>query len=342
MTAFTGSENSGSRRPPTDFSGYNLIGRSSAFLSTLKKVEQIASLDVAVTIFGETGTGKELIARAIHYSGTWSGGPFIPVNCGALPDTLFENEMFGHERGAFTGASKSQIGLIAQAENGTLFLDEIEALTPKAQVALLRFLQDKTYRPLGSTISKSANVRIVAASNESFNTLMSEQGFRSDLYYRLNLIPLKIPPLRQRGEDILLLAHHFQRVFQHQYKQPNKHLTAATLTTIQNHPWPGNVRELESSLHRAFLLSESDAIAPTDLFDENTHSIPNAAESEDILKLSFKEAKSKTINNFEQRYLHLLMKQFNGNISAAAKHSGKERSALSRLIKKHDSLQNVL
>jgi transcriptional regulator with PAS, ATPase and Fis domain len=316
-----------------EFLSYNIIGRAPKFLAVLKKVKSIAKLGVTVTIYGETGTGKELIARAIHYSSPRAGNPFIPVNCGALPDNLFENEMFGHERGAFTDASKEQVGLIAQAEKGTLFLDEIEALTPKAQVALLRFLQDKTYRSLGGKVMKTADVRIVAASNESFDQLIEEGSFRTDLFYRLNLIPLKIPPLRERTEDILLLTDYFTRIFQHQYQQPAKHLTSEAMQAMQLYHWPGNVRELESTLHRAFLLSEKEAMAPSDLFERsvNRDGIPK-----DWLSLSYKDAKYQVMKDFEQRYLGLLMDKFEGNITAAARHSGKDRSALSKLLKKHN------
>jgi transcriptional regulator with PAS, ATPase and Fis domain len=225
------------------------------------------------------------------------------------------------------------LGLVAQAEKGTLFLDEIEALTPKAQVALLRFLQDKTYRSLGGKTTKSADVRIVAASNESFDQLIGEQYFRTDLYYRLNLIPLKIPPLRERGEDILELTNYFVRVFQQQYQQPRKCLSQLSLEALQYHLWPGNVRELEATLHRAFLLCENDVITPADLFDQPIESLNRSAG--DLMDLSFKEAKHIALKQFEQRYLSLLMNKFDRNISAAAMHSGKDRSSLSKLIKKH-------
>lgn len=335
MSYPTGSKNSGNFTSSDDFSEFNLIGRSSRFLKVLEQIRSIASLDVTVTIYGETGTGKELIARAVHYSGGRSGGPFIPINCGALPDTLFENEMFGHERGAFTDASRDQAGLVAHAEGGTLFLDEIEALTPKAQVALLRFLQDKTYRPLGGSTIKSADVRIVAASNESFGSLITQRGFRTDLYYRLNLIPLKIPPLRDRGGDIMLLTNHFMGVFQHQYQRPDKHLGAEALEAMRHYHWPGNVRELEATLHRAFLLSENTVIKSFDLFDDLPDEMRPVAAPAALLDFSFRDAKTIAMTNFEQSYLSLLMEKFDGNISAASAYSGKERSALSKLIKKH-------
>ena len=202
----------------------NILGNSPKFLQVLDRVCKITKCDAPVFIDGETGTGKELIARAIHYLSSRKDQPFIAANCGAFPDQLIENEFFGHDRGAYTDARESSDGLIAQAEGGTLFLDEIETLSPKGQVALLRFLENMTYRPLGSKTAKIANLRVITATNESISELMEIGSFRRDLYYRINIMNIVLPPLRERPGDINLLAEHFIRQYQIKYKQPKKEL----------------------------------------------------------------------------------------------------------------------
>ena len=194
-----------------------LVGKSAPFLRVLHMVQGIAHADVTVLIAGETGTGKELVARAIHYQSPRRGKPFIPVNCGALPDHLFENELFGHAKGAYTDASSPEKGLIAEAEAGTLFLDEVDTLSASAQVKLLRFLQDREYRPLGCSRSITADIRIIAATNADLRQQVQSKRFREDLYYRLNIVTLCLPPLRERPEDISLLADHFLRRYAHHY-----------------------------------------------------------------------------------------------------------------------------
>ena len=182
-----------------------MVGRSEAFLASLRLIEKIGRCDAPVLIEGETGTGKELAARAIHYGGARTDGPFIPVNCGAIPDALVENELFGHRSGAYTDARRDHVGLVAQAEHGTLFLDEVDALSPKAQVTLLRFLQDQQYRPLGGGETRSADVRVITACNTDLAHLTETGVFRLDLMYRIKLLHLRLPPLRERGEDVLAM-----------------------------------------------------------------------------------------------------------------------------------------
>ena len=321
-----------------DFLALNLIGNSPAFQDVLATVQKISVYDVAVSIYGETGTGKELIARAIHYMGPRAGGPFIPVNCGSLPDTLLENELFGHERGAFTDARNEQSGLIAQADGGTLFLDEIEALSPKAQSTLLRFIQDKQYRPLGGKQLKTADVRIVSASNESLEEMMEAGTFRADLYYRLNVLPLTLPALRNRYGDVAILSDFFLQQFQSCYNEKPKRLHHVSQQLMEKHDWPGNIRELENRLHRAFLLSDGDVILPehlqfsTDYADD----IEPTSHSEELHHLPFNIAKSSVLSRFEREYLSALMERCEGNVTLAAKHASKERRTLGRLLKKHD------
>ncbi len=228
----------------------NLIGESPAFRHCIRLIYQMAAWDATVLIQGETGTGKELAARAIHYLGRRRSAPFIPVNCGALPETLVESELFGHVRGAFTDARETRSGVIAQAEGGTLFLDEVEAMGPRAQVALLRFLQDSEYRPVGGTVVRGANGRVVASSNVPLAELVARKAFRSDLLFRLDVLPLALPPLREREADVVILALAFLRRFSRQYRQRPKTLDTASLAWLQRHTWPGNVRELENLMHR--------------------------------------------------------------------------------------------
>ena len=239
---------------------HGLIGSSPAFREMLAVLEKIAGYDASVLITGETGSGKELAARAIHYLSTRRDKPFIPVNCGALPDHLIENELFGHSRGAYTDARESQVGLIAQAEGGTLFLDEVDALSAKAQVSLLRFLQDGQYRPLGSSRTLYAQVRILAASNVDLARQVEDGRFRADLHFRLNVMELPVPPLRERAGDAELLARHFIAEAACRYRLPAKELHPDTLEWLASQPWPGNVRELQNRIQREFLLADEPVL----------------------------------------------------------------------------------
>jgi DNA-binding NtrC family response regulator len=302
----------------------NLVGESAVFRDCLRLIQRMAACDATVLICGETGTGKELAARAIHYLGLRKSAPFIPVNCGALPENLVETELFGHARGAFTDAREARAGMVAQAEGGTLFLDEVEAMGPRAQVALLRFLQEREYRPIGGTLVRGANVRVVASANVDLEAGATQGTFRQDLLFRLNVLPLHLPPLRERGDDVMTLAQTFLRRFSRQYGQPLKTLDADSLAFLTTHTWPGNVRELENLIHRHLLLSDSDVI----------RIVPDRAPSARI-ESSFREAKAHAIAEFERRYIAALLARTRGNISLAARLSGKERSRLCKLVKKY-------
>lgn len=223
----------------------SIIGQNPGFLKEVEKLQIIARYDVNVLIIGETGTGKELFAKAIHCLSPRNGKDFIPVSCGAIPVDLLENELFGHERGAFTSASNTQIGLINQADGGTLFLDEVDCLPLSAQVKFLRFLQEKEYRPLGSVKMQPANVRVIAASNIDLEAAVKAGRLRQDLFYRLNVLVIKLPALRKRREDILLLARHFLDKYVKQFNKPAMCFSPGALLKLWFHDWPGNVRELE-------------------------------------------------------------------------------------------------
>jgi len=303
-----------------------MIGESASFLSEIKKIPVLAKSDTIVFITGETGTGKELCARAIHYLSPRHRNPFIPVNCGAIPADLVENELFGHEKGAFTGATESRTGLIAEAEGGTVFLDEIDCLPLGAQVKLLRFLQEKEYRPLGAKKMKKADVRLLAAMNMDVQQAVAEGKLRQDLYYRLNVIPLVIPPLRDRREDIPLLACHFLEKYTVQFNKPLADFTPEAMQLLQIYDWPGNVRELEHIVERAVVLSESRVIEAKDVV------LPT---SESELQESFHDAKLKMIAAFEKMYIERLLLAHHGNISQAARAAQKNRRAFWELVRKH-------
>jgi DNA-binding NtrC family response regulator len=305
-----------------------VVGDSPAFRQAMHKVGLLAKSKAAVVISGETGSGKELLARAIHYHSARKSKPFIPVNCGALPDDLFENELFGHFKGAYTNASSAEKGLIAEAEGGTLFLDEVDTLSPAAQVKLLRFLQSGEYRPLGSSRPVVADVRVISACNTDLTRLVELRLFREDLHYRLNVLSLSIPPLRERGSDVLQLASHFLGVYAEEHGRTTPRLSEAALQEFLEYSWPGNVRELESVIQRAIVLQDSGILRPADFALPKT----DRPTTESVL---FRKGKSIAIGNFERSFIARLLTAHGGNISRAAKAAGKDRRSFQRLINKH-------
>jgi two-component system response regulator AtoC len=307
-----------------------LVGESPRFLRVVEKISMLAECRTTVLISGETGTGKELFSRAIHYQSLRSGKPFVPVNCGALPDHLFENELFGHVKGAFTDASSAETGLIAEAEGGTLFLDEVDALSMAGQVKLLRFLQDGEYRPVGAARSVNADVRIVAATNTDLKKRVEARLFREDLYYRLNSLSLSVPPLRDRLEDIVPLTSQFLKRYAGEHGQELRALSAGALNKLTAYAWPGNVRELESVITRALTFTRSPTIRPEDV------ELSGVPDDEIPRRRSLREAKENTIATFERGYLAGLLAQHRGNVTHAAKAAGKERRAFQRLLRKHN------
>jgi len=313
-----------------------LVGEAPSFVNAIKQIPQISRSEAAVLVSGETGTGKELVARAIHYTSDRAPFPFIPVNCGSLPDTLLEDELFGHERGAFTDARARRPGLIEQASQGTLFLDEVDSLSLKAQVALLRVLQDKKYRAIGSSSERLADVRIVSATNAKLEGLVEAGGFRADLYYRLCVFTINLPPLRTRKEDIITLASHF--LGKHTpADQPPLSLSPAACAALISYDWPGNVRELENAIIRGIHLCQPN---PTGLITREDLGLrpsgaPVADEPLACLRASFKERKQALIAAFEQDYLAQLMREHQGNVSRAARSAGKERREFGKLLKKY-------
>ena len=320
-----------SRRAKPDWVGLNLIGSSERFRQALQYLLEWARVDATVLVCGETGTGKELAARAIHYLSARHGGPFVPVNCGAITDSLLEAELFGHVRGAFTDAKQDARGMIALARGGTLFLDEIDSLSPRAQAAILRFVQDHSYRPVGAARFEDGDVRVIAASNADLEALSRAGHFRQDLLFRLNLLSVTLPPLREREGDALLLAQAFVRRLCAQYGL-RRELDEASAAALQcRHPWPGNVRELEHRVHRCFLMAHGERI------DLGLVPPAGAAAVEAPVHpgLAFAAAKAQVIADFERRYVHELLLRAQGNLSLAARLAGKERSRFGKLVKKY-------
>jgi DNA-binding NtrC family response regulator len=308
----------------------SLVGNSENFLKAVEKVPPLALSRVTVLISGETGTGKELFARAIHYQSPRHGKPFIPVNCGALPDHLFENELFGHVKGAFTDASSAEKGLIAEAEGGTLFLDEVDALSHAGQVKLLRFLQDGEYRPVGSARTVIADVRVIAATNTDLMKRVESKIFRDDLYYRLNFLSLAIPALRERIEDVVPLAAHFLDRYAKQDGREARIFSFGALEKLMAYSWPGNIRELESVITRSLTFSGATTLEPDDI------ELPSVNDEAISRARSLRDAKSRTVQAFERGYLAKLLAKYQGNVTHAAKAAGKERRTFQRLLRKHN------
>jgi two-component system, NtrC family, response regulator GlrR len=308
-----------------------LIGSSPAFLQQLERIPVVAGCDAGVLILGETGTGKELCAQAVHYLSDRASHPWVAVNCGALPADLVEAELFGHVRGAFTHAHESRTGLVAQAAGGTLFLDEVDSMPPLAQVKLLRFLQDKEFRPVGSSRSQHADVRVIAASNVNLGQLAAKGAFRCDLYYRLNVLTLTLPALRQRAEDVLPLAHHFMAHFAREFERSVSALSDAARNAIVSYGWPGNVRELQHAVERGVLLAPGHEVLAPDLgiAAEETPEAPQGDPS------SFQAAKARAVEVFERDYIERLLARYGGNITHAADAAAKNRRAFWQLIRKH-------
>ena len=300
-----------------------MIGQSAAFRAVIERIPAIAACDAGVLITGETGTGKELCARAIHYLGQRTRRPFVPLNCGAIPADLVENELFGHAPGAFTGANNRQQGLVAEAECGTLFLDEVDSLPLASQVKLLRFLQSKEYRPLGASKTLMANVRVIAATNADPTEAVKSGRLRQDIYYRLSVIPLELPPLRDRKEDIPLLASHFLVRYAREFGKDAPAMPDEVISRLMAHDWPGNVRELENVIARMVALATSPELNPARLQVDG--------DNDAVDRQSLHAAKGQ----FERAYIEEKLTSSGGNISQAARAAGKNRRYFWELIRKH-------
>jgi DNA-binding NtrC family response regulator len=317
-----------------------MVGKSEAMAALRERIRKIAATESTVLISGESGTGKELVARSLHQCSRRSTMPFVPVDCAALPESLLESELFGHEKGAFTGASLSRPGLFELAHTGTLFLDEVAELPLPLQAKLLRVLEARQLRRLGGRHLISVNVRLIAATNRDLTKAMEAGTFREDLFYRLNVIPVHVPPLRERRGDIPLLAMHFLGTGTPVSAVQPQEFSAEAMELLESHSWPGNVRELKNTVERARALANREVIQPEDLPAEVRQLGSEGADRLPAIH-SFKAAKQEIVTEFEERSLRELMERTGWNIAQAARTSGVHRKTIERKLKRYNLRRDV-
>ncbi len=315
-----------------------IIGNSREIQKVFSIINKIANTDTTVLITGESGTGKELVARYIHYHSDSNANPFITVNCNAIPDTLLESELFGHKKGSFTGAHADKIGLFEAADNGVIFLDEIGDISPTLQVKLLRVIEDKKIMRIGEVTSKKINVRIIAATNKDIEVEVKNGRFREDLFYRLNIIRIHLPPLRERGDDILMIANFFLENFKNQFNKLNIiGFSKDAIKEINNYSWPGNIRELENILKRAVILTENNEITASDLFGNIVNKFSyikqSKIEEEDLIGDGIDL--NEILEDLEKQYIIAALKKANNNQTEAAKLLNINRTTLLAKIRKY-------
>ncbi len=324
--------------------GDGLVGTSGPMREVTRMIDAVAYSAATVLVQGESGTGKELVARALHAKSPRRGQPFVALNCGALTETLLESELFGHVKGAFTGAQRDQKGLFDAADGGTIFLDEIGDIPPATQVRLLRVLQEGELKPVGSAEAIRVDVRVIAATHRDLPKLVKTGKFREDLFYRLNVIAIPLPPLRERIDDVPLLAHHFLRRYTERLGKKVKTLSPEAIELLCGYRWPGNVRELENAMERAVVLCRGEGITPADLppaISGRTapliREVPSAGGDAASLAMSYAAAKEQALRRFEKTYVDALMRACDNNISAAARKAGMDRSNFKRVLRKYRS-----
>jgi len=311
----------------------SMVGSTPVMKNLFEHIRQVGPTMATILITGPSGTGKELVAKAIHQNSIRNAHKFVTINCTAIPEHVIESELFGHVKGAFTGAWKDKKGLVEAANQGTLFLDEIGDLSPSLQTKLLRLLQEGEYRQVGSEITKKADVRFIAATNHDIKEDIKEMRFREDLYYRLNVIHIDLPPLSERKKDIPLLCYHFLNKFKSLYDKDIKDISPAAMQAFLIKEFPGNVRELENIIERGVIYCQSDSLGPNDLYMEEDNNTWPLNLEQDIFKMPFKDAKDKMINLFHRQYVESILIESNGNISKAADLAGIQRQYLHRLMK---------
>ena len=307
-----------------------IIGNSPAMRHVFELIANVAAADATVLVTGESGTGKELVARPLHEHSPRAAQAFVAINCGALTETLLESELFSHERGAFTGADSKRRGLFEAANGGTLFLDEVGELTPSTQVRLLRVLQERCVRPVGSNLARPIDVRVIAATNRDLDVEVRERRFREDLFYRLNVVSIELPPLRSRGEDVILLAHHLLGKHGSRLGKPGLRFSPEALDALASYAFPGNIRELENAIERAAIMTTDGTVS--------LHALPpqlrpalSRPRLRAVVELPFTEARTR----FERSYLDQVLEESAGNLSQAARRSGMDRSNFRRLLERH-------
>jgi DNA-binding NtrC family response regulator len=317
---------------------HQLIGKSQYMQNVYKLIGSICATEnyTTVLITGETGTGKELAARAIHANCPQNHHPFIAINCTAMPETLLESELFGHERGAFTGAAQKKLGKFEVAGKGTIFLDEIGDLSPALQKKLLRVLQEREFERLGGNTLIKVDARFIAATNQDINKKVKTGDFREDLFYRLNVINIHMPSLRERREDIVLLAYFFLTLYSRQFKKQVSVISDEAMEYLNTYDYPGNIRELENIIERAVMLCPGLALRPEHLVTRTPKEVRPCESDLPISSGDFNEARDHLLNIFEKEFLTRKLRQFGGNISEAARDSGMSRQNFHRLIRKHD------
>jgi DNA-binding NtrC family response regulator len=317
-----------------------VVSESPVMREVFQVIEAVAPTDATVLLLGESGTGKELVARAIHARSARRAGPFIPVNCSALTETLLESELFGHVKGAFSGATTNRIGLFEEANAGTLFLDEIGDITPRVQVSLLRALQEGEVKPVGASTVRNVNTRVIAATNRDLVAATKAKTFRSDLYYRLNVVTFELPPLRERSEDISLLAHHFLQRYAQRFGKPARRLSPEAVDILQGYAWPGNVRELENAIQRMVVLSVADELSPREIpaaIRASTRPAATGSRGREGQRFGqpYSAAKEAAVAEFERAYVESVLVQSAGNLAEAARLAGLDKSNFRRLARRH-------
>lgn len=312
----------------------NIVGDSKAIQRVFNLIATVAPTESTVLITGESGTGKELVARAIHYNSPRREGPFIVVDCGTIPENLMEAELFGYMRGAFTGATDTQKGLIEVAKRGTLFFDEIGNLSLNLQAKLLRLLQEREFRPIGGRELIRADIRIIAATNKDLLSLVKEGFFREDLFYRLNVFPIYMPPLRERKEDIPALANHFLKKYSKESGKDVRFISAEAMKKLFLYDWPGNIRELENVIHRAVILSQGDTVRPEEIVISGNEDIRIPKTLKELKEVK-KRLKAQSIEGIERSFILDALSRNNWNISRAAEEVGMQRTNFHSLMKKY-------
>ncbi len=302
----------------------NIIGRSPAMREIFHTVERVAPTRATVLLAGESGVGKDMIARAIHQNSPRKNHPFVKINCTAIPENLMESELFGYEKGAFTGANTSKPGKFEQADQGTVFLDEIGDVPGNIQVKLLRILQERQFERLGSNLTRNVDLRVIAATNVDLRAALEEGRFREDLYYRLNVVPINIPPLRERKEDIPFLAIFFVQKLSKDLGAQAREISPAAIDRLIDHPWPGNVRELENTIERSLVLASGEVLQPSDIRLEAPRGHSHSATSQQVPFLP----EGETLEHWEQSMIREALRRANGNKSRAARMLGLTRNAL--------------
>ncbi len=312
----------------------DLVGKSAAMQRVYETIQMVAGTDLTVLITGESGSGKDLVARAIHTLSKRRDKPYVAVNCPTVPEQILESELFGYKKGAFTHATQNRIGLFQEANQGTLFLDEIGDISPVIQTKLLRVLQDKMVKPLGDTKSVEVDVRIISSTNQDLKAKIRQGAFREDFFYRLNVLPIEVPPLREHREDIPLIANHLTAKHCRKMNKPPKKLSHDLIADFMVRRWEGNVRQMENVIMRGILFASGDEIRTRDVDVEKRHSHPGEAQGF-ITDIPYKKAKEETLKQFNTAYIHEKLAANDGNVTHAAKQSGLERQALQQIMRRY-------